>query len=173
MKNRVEGDDRFPNAALQDLSPSRVFKCKNTLQRTKVDKMIRLYISLRERTGVGTPAQSIVTPSLRRTKSQDNQVVTFKGSLCVRGLFGPFVEKTNISKLWPFLSVGLIQQLQLIANLAWWDGRLHVEHDFERRNNNERVVGGLKLVLLKESAVDTALNTLNLFSSNAAEVIGE
>ncbi|KAG3061377.1 hypothetical protein PI124_g22807 [Phytophthora idaei] len=124
--------------------------------------MIRLYMSLREvPNAVTTPAQCIVTPSKRATRSHDNKPPNLDVSLCVRGMFGPPEEDiTKTIGRWPFLSVELIKQLRVIANSAWWDGRMLAEYDLDSRNNAR-----LSRVLPKQNALKVASKTLDIFSS--------
>ncbi|KAK1942009.1 hypothetical protein P3T76_006331 [Phytophthora citrophthora] len=134
-ENRADGDYRFPDSALRELSPSYVFKetdDPSSLHTTSDNEMIRLFLSLLEVANETTiPAQCIVTEKM----TTDKVAPEFNGSLCVRGVLTPNSDEGDkMHQRWPFLTKGLVGE---IANTAW-DGKAQVENDLKRRSDHEK-----------------------------------
>lgn len=150
VKNRVDRDDRFPESALQRLSPAYVFGEKHTLQRVQPYDMIRLYMSLREKETDSKPARSVLVDKL------DNEDEEY--SLCVRGMFKP--GDPSLSP-WTFMSPNLTRQLVDIANAAFWDGMAQIQMDLDNRDK-ETKAGHLSRVMARADVVEGASHTLNI-----------
>ncbi|KAG3061379.1 hypothetical protein PI124_g22809 [Phytophthora idaei] len=132
--------------------------------------MIKLFLSLHDvHEACATPAQCIVAPSKIATRKHDKELPEFDYSLCIRGLFAPNSDADNIAETrgrWPFLSVELIKQLQVIGTSAWWDSNAQVECDLDSLETHESAAFRTPLlrVLPKETAMEVASKTLNLYS---------
>jgi len=164
VKNRVDKDEGFPISALANLTPSNVFKDGSPLRDTQPCDMIRLYMSLREAPSDGHPAQCVLV-----LKPLEGHVATpINYSVCVRGMFAPDADTGTANQTrWPFLSRELTKQLIVLANSAWWDGRTRVERDLDNRDRDIKSSWRLSQVLPRETAVQVASKTLDMFSPSS------
>lgn len=154
IENQVAADDRFPASALEHLSPAYVFKEDGPLREVEPRKMIRLYMSLREKETTSKPAQSVLVA--------DGDHGHEAYSLCVRGVFESGAPESN---LWLFMSPDLKRQLIDIANAERWNARTQIEMDLEDRDKDWRMHSLTRKAMPRAHVEEGISHTLNLFGS--------
>ncbi|KAF1793828.1 hypothetical protein GQ600_21788 [Phytophthora cactorum] len=97
-------------------------------------------------------------PSKIATRNHDKELPETDYLLCIRGLFALNSVADNIAET---------RRPRVIGTSAWWDSNSQVECDLDSFETHESAAFRTPLlrVLPKETAVEEASKTLNLYSS--------